>query len=188
MKKKKIVLAVTGASGIVYGVALAKALKRLRHQVFIVVSDAAKKVAEYEFPKALAELKKCGKVYSEKEIDAPVASGSFRADAMVVCPCSTKTLAAIAHGYSYNLVVRAADVMLKERKRLVLVLRETPLHSIHLENALKLSRMGVIVLPACPGFYPKPKEIKDLINHLVGKVLDSLEIENKLFKRWGVKK
>lgn len=185
MKKLKIILATTGASGICYAMALAKALRK--HKIFIVVTDSAKKVMEHEEPHALFELKKCGAVFEEHVIDAPFASGSFKADAMIVCPCSMKTLAAVACGFSHNLVARAADVMIKERKPLVLVLREMPLSPIHLENALKLSRLGVVVMSASPGFYHKPKKIEDLVNHVAGKVLDAIGLEHKLFKRWGSK-
>ncbi|NYZ78046.1 UbiX family flavin prenyltransferase [Candidatus Micrarchaeota archaeon] len=181
----KIILAVTGASGISYALVLAKALQK--HQLFIVVTDSAKKVMMHEEPDALSELKKCGAVFEEHAIDAPIASGSFKADAMIVCPCSMKTLAAIACGFSHNLVARAADVMIKERKPLVLVLREMPLSAIHLENALKLARLGVVIIPASPGFYHKPKKIEDLVNHVAGKVLDIIGLENELFKRWGSK-
>lgn len=185
MKKMKIILAVTGASGVCYALSLAKALQK--QELFIVVTDSAKRVFEHEEPRALTELRKCGEVFGEDEIDAPIASGSFKPDAMIVCPCSMKTLAAIACGFSHNLVARAADVMLKERKPLVLVLREMPLSAIHLENALKLARLGVVIMPASPGFYHKPKKIEELINHVAGKVLDAIGVEHEIFKRWGSK-
>ncbi len=184
----KIIVALTGASGIAYGLRLAEALKT--EKLSIIVSENAKKVMGYEIGdagKTLKELEKYGNLYNENEIDAPPASGSSSFDAMVVCPCSMKTLSAIANGYSYNLITRSADVMLKERRKLVLVPRETPVSAIHLENMLKLSRLGVIMLPASPGLYNKPKSIDDIVNFIVGKILDSLRVENSLYKRWDAK-
>lgn len=184
----KIILALTGASGIPIGTRLAEALKG--HELSIIVSENAKKVIEYEVGdagKVLAELRRYGKVYNEVDIDAPPASGSALFDAMVVCPCSMKTLSAIANGYCYNLITRSADVMLKEGRKLILVPRETPVSAIHLENMLKLSRLGVVILPASPAFYHKPKKIEDMVDFLVGKILDSLRIKNKLYKRWNAR-
>lgn len=180
----KIVLAVTGASGTIYATTLAKALKESRCELHIVVSESAGKVMEYELPDALEALKKYGTVYNEKQIDAGIASGSFGCNAVVICPCSMNTLASVAHGFSNNLITRVADVAIKEGQKLVLVPREMPFSVIHLENMLKLARLGVIILPACPGFYHKPKTIQDLANHVAGKVMDSLKISNNLFNRW----
>lgn len=174
----KIIVAITGASGLVYGARLVEELKKTGSKVFVVVTKNAEKVARYEkirLPKA---------TFEETEIDASIASGSFKADAMVVCPCSMKTLAAIAHGYADNLVIRAADVMIKEQRKLILAIRETPMSAIHLENALKLSRLGVQIMPACPGFYHNPKKVGDIIDFFVGKILDQLGIEHRLYKRW----
>jgi 4-hydroxy-3-polyprenylbenzoate decarboxylase len=181
----RIVLGVTGASGVVYGVRLAEELAKSRIDLTIIVSDAAEKVLGSEMPEALEELPKLGRVLSEHEIEADVASGSARFDATVICPCSMRTLSSIANGYADNLISRSADVALKEHKKLVLVVRETPLNAIHLENMLKLARLHVVILPASPGFYHKPKTIDDLVNHVVGKIMDTLGIESNLFKRWG---
>ena len=181
---KRIVLAVTGASGMGYAVTLAEALKKAGCELFIVVSDNAKTVMKYEQKDALAKLKKCGQMFDERRIDANIASGSFDYDAMIVCPCSMKTLAAIASGFSYNLITRAADVAIKEQRKLVLVPREMPFSAIHLENMLKLARLGVVILPACPGFYHEPKSVQDLVNHVVGKIMDTAGIENEMFRRW----
>jgi 4-hydroxy-3-polyprenylbenzoate decarboxylase len=180
----KIILAITGASGVAIGVRLAEALRK--EALSIIVSENAKKVARYEVGdvKILNELKRYGKLYDENEIDAPTASGSSLYDAMVICPCSMKTLSAIANGFSYNLITRSADVMISERRKLILVPRETPLNPIHIENMLKLSKIGVIILPPMLSLYHKPKKVGDVVDFVVGKVLDSLGVENKLYKRW----
>jgi 4-hydroxy-3-polyprenylbenzoate decarboxylase len=180
----KVVLGVTGGSGAVYGVRLAEELARGGVDLVIIVSNAAKKVMGFEVPKGLRALGKCGRVLDEGEIGADVASGSAKFDATVICPCSTKTLAGIANGYADNLICRNADVALKEHRKLVLVIRETPLNAIHLENMLKLARLGVTIMPASPGFYHNPKSVEDMVNHVVGKVMDSLGLESNQFKRW----
>lgn len=179
----RVLVAITGASGAIYGLRLLEVLKQKRVESYCIVSDAAKKIIKHEISdkKYQSLIKDC---LDESEIEAPFSSGSFRLDAMIVAPCSMKTLAAIAHGYADNLITRTADVMLKERRKLVLLPRETPLSAIHLENMLKLSRFGVIILPAAPGFYHNPKRVNDLVDFIVGKVLDTLGIENNLFKRW----
>jgi len=179
---KKIVVAITGASGVVYGIRLVEELSKSR-DVYVVVSNAAKKVFQYEYPEGLRKIKNI-KIYSENDIDAPIASSSFCVDAMVICPCSMNTLAAISIGLSDNLIRRVADIMIKEGKKLILVLREMPFSQIHLENMLKLSKLGVVIMPACPGFYHKPKKIEDMINFVIGKILDNLAIKNNLYKRW----
>jgi 4-hydroxy-3-polyprenylbenzoate decarboxylase len=181
----KVVLGITGASGVVYGVRLAEELAKSGGQLSIVVSDAARQVLEEEVPDGLKELGKYGRLLTEHDLGADVSSGSSGFDATVICPCSMKTLSAVANGYAYNLICRSADVAIKEQRRLVLVVREMPLSAVHLENMLKLARLGVVVLPASPGFYHSPKTIEDLVNHVVGKVLDVLGVESNLFKRWG---
>ena len=173
----RIVLGVTGASGTIYGVRLASELRDAGVELAIIVSDAAKQVLAAEFPDGLKQLEGYGRTFSEHDLDADVSSGSAKTDAVVICPCSMKTLAAIANGYAYNLICRTADVALKEHRKLVLVAREMPLSAIHLENMLKLARLGTVILPASPGFYHQPKTIDDLVNHVVGKVLDALGIE-----------
>jgi 4-hydroxy-3-polyprenylbenzoate decarboxylase len=181
----KFVLGVTGASGAIYGVRLAAELRKAGVELSIVVSDAARKVLEAEVPDGLKELERCGRLLSEHDLDADISSGSARTDATVICPCSMKTLSAIANGYADNLICRCADVAVKEQRKLVLVLREMPLSAIHLENMLKLARLGVVILPASPGFYHGPETIEDLVNHVVGKVLDVLGVESNLFRRWA---
>jgi 4-hydroxy-3-polyprenylbenzoate decarboxylase len=180
----RIVLGITGASGAIYGVRLASELAKVE-SITIVVSDAAKDVLAAEVPNGLQKLAECGRVLSEHDLTADVSSGSAGVDAVVICPCSMKTLAAVANGYAHNLICRTADVAIKEGRRLILVVREMPLSAIHLENMLKLSRLGVVILPASPGFYHAPMTIDDLVNHVVGKVLDLLGVEGDLFKRWA---
>jgi 4-hydroxy-3-polyprenylbenzoate decarboxylase len=182
----RVVLGISGASGIVYGVRLAQELVKSGVSLTIIVSDAARKVSASEMAEALTVLPKQARVLGEHEIEADVSSGSTKFDATVICPCSMKTVSAIANGYADNLISRNADVALKEHRRLVLVVRETPLSAIHLENMLKLARLGVVILPASPGFYHNPKSIDDLVNHVVGKIMDALGIESNLFKRWAV--
>jgi len=179
----KIAVALTGASGTVYGLRLIEELESRGIDVTPIVSNAARKVMAYELEDSGAEA--LGGFTSEAEIDAGVASGSFKLDAMIIVPCSMKTLSAVASGYASNLIARTADVMIKEQRRLVIVPRETPLSAIHLENMLKLSRLGVTVLPAMPAFYHKPRSVEDMIDFVVGKILDSLEIENDLYRRWS---
>lgn len=181
----RVVLGVTGASGVIYGVRLASELKKSGIQVTSIVSDAAKIVLESEVPGGLEELEKCGELLSEHDLHADISSGSSKFDSTVICPCSMKTLSAIANGYAFNLICRNADVSIKEQRKVVLVVREMPLSAIHLENMLKLARLGVIILPASPGFYHKPKSLDDLVNHVVGKVLDALGVKANLFKRWA---
>lgn len=180
----RVVLGVTGASGVIYGVRLAAELQKSGTELTIVVSDAAKQVLTTEVPEGLKQLERSGRLLSEHNLDADISSGSVKADATVICPCSMKTLSAIANGYAYNLICRNADVAIKEHRKLVLVVREMPLNAIHLENMLKLARLGAVLLPASPGFYHKPKTIDDLVNHVVGKVMDVLGIESNLFERW----
>ncbi|RMF91083.1 MAG: UbiX family flavin prenyltransferase [Methanobacteriota archaeon] len=174
----KMAVAVTGASGVAYGVRLMEALDEMGVDYVCMVSEAAKKVASYE----LGGWK--GRCMDEDRLDGEVASGSARFDAMVIIPCSMKTLSAVANGYASNIITRAADVMIKEGKKLVLVPRETPLSQIHLENMLRLSKMGVVILPAMPGFYHRPETVEDMVDFIVGKVLDSLGIDNDLYRRW----
>lgn len=181
----RVVLGITGASGVIYGVRLAAELEKSGTDLTIILSDAAREVLAAEAPEAAEQLSKYGRMLSEHDIDADVSSGSVKFDATVVCPCSMKTLSAIANGYAYNLICRNADVALKERRKLVLVVRETPLNAIHLENMLNLARLGVTILPASPGFYYNPRSVDDLVNHVVGKIMDVLGVESNLFKRWS---
>jgi 4-hydroxy-3-polyprenylbenzoate decarboxylase len=174
----RILLAISGASGAIYGARMADALKEAGEDVKIVISSAAKKIAKEE------GIKLPPSDFGENDLECPYASGSNAPDAVIVCPCSLKTLGEIAHGIGSNLISRAAEVALKERKKLILVIRETPYSLIAIENMRLVTLAGGIVLPASPGFYHKPKNIKDLVDFVCGKVMDQLGIKHKLFKRW----
>lgn len=179
----RIVVAITGASGTIYGIRLVEYLSKT-NEVYVILTEGAKRTAKYEIENEV-KFPENVKVFSEKDIDAPIASSSFMTDAMVVCPCSMKTLSAISIGYSDNLVTRCADVILKEKRKLVLAFRETPLSSIHLENMLKLSLIGAIIFPLSPGWYHNPKNLENIVNFIIGKIADTLNIENNLYRRWG---
>ena len=181
-----IVIAITGASGVIYGVELLKALNELNIETGLLISDPAKIVMKYELKDYnLEKIESLAAHYFEaNEIDSSINSGSFKFDSLVIIPCSMKTVSAIANGYASNSITRVADVALKERRNLVLVPRETPLRAAHLENMLRISKEGGIILPAMPAFYHEPKDIKDMTDFVVGKVLDVLKIENEMFKRW----
>ncbi|MDK8179481.1 flavin prenyltransferase UbiX [Paenibacillus sp. UMB4589-SE434] len=195
-KQDRYVVGITGASGAIYGVRLVQALLEAGHFVHLLISDAGwrvlKEELDWEVTKrqvaiehAFGEQIHNIQYHPIQDIGASIASGSFRVKGMIIMPCSMGTLSAIAQGASDNLMARAADVMMKEDRPLIIVPRETPLHAIHLENMLKLSRMGVRMIPAMPAFYYRPQTLDDIINFLVGKVLDSLRIEHQLFTRWG---
>jgi 4-hydroxy-3-polyprenylbenzoate decarboxylase len=182
----KLVVAVTGASGAAYGVRLLEVLKERGVETFVVVSKAGLLTLRHEMGYSDREVRALAShYYSEEEMDAPIASGSFLVDGMVVAPCSTKTLACIAHDIESNLVVRAAMVALKERRPLLLLVRETPLTAIHLENMLRCARVGAIVMPASPSFYNRPKDVAAMVDQMVGRMLDALRIEHSLYRRWG---
>ena len=200
---KKITLAIAGASGAQYGFRLLQVLLDQGCEVHLLISAAAKQVCALEMSidlpnedKAIldyvAKKFQCDTtrlhLYSEKQWVAPVASGSNAPEAMIVCPCSSGTLSAIATGASDNLIERAADVMLKEQKKLILVHREMPLSVIHLEHQLTLGRLGVVIMPASPGFYHQPDSISDLIDFVVARILDHLAVEHQLMQRWGADK
>ena len=183
---KSIVVGITGASGVIYGVRILEVLSKLGMETHLIITRAGLKNLEIETNDNINGLESMAShVYDEEDFSAPLASGSFKVDGMVVAPCSIKTLSAIANSYSHNLLVRTADVMLKERRRLVLLVRETPLHEGHLELMIKVTRMGGVIMPPVPAFYHHPKTIEDLINQTIGKVLDLFSIDAKLFRRWG---
>ena len=182
----RLVVAITGASGVIYGKRLLEILREKGVETHLIVSKAAETVIRHELEMTKKDAERwASQIYNADDLCAPLTSGSFQTDGMVVIPCSMKTLAGIAHGYSDNLILRAADVTIKEGRKLVLVPRETPLSAIHLRNMLELARQGVIILPAMPAYYHKPKSINDLVDFVVGKVLDCLGIEHNLLKRWS---
>ena len=182
----RLIVAITGASGVIYGKRFLEALKEKNVETHLIISKAGEKMLQYELGVARRDLERLAShVYDEDLLTAPIASGSFITDGMAIIPCSMKTVAGIAHGYSENLILRAADVTLKEKRKLVVVPRETPLNAIHLRNLLELAMQGVAVIPAMPAFYHKPEKIEDLVDFIVGKVLDALGIEHNLFKRWS---
>jgi 4-hydroxy-3-polyprenylbenzoate decarboxylase len=185
--KKRIVLAVTGASGTIYAATLAEELgSRDDVELHVVISHAAEKVMQLETDLSPVDLtSQAHAAYDEHDIAAPPASGSWRHAGMIVCPCSMASLAAIATGLGNNLLHRAADVCLKEGMPLVLVPRETPLSEIHLKNMLAARRAGAVLLPACPGFYHRPRTVGSLAAHVAGKALDALDVPHRLFTRWG---
>ncbi|WP_285261059.1 flavin prenyltransferase UbiX [Halopseudomonas bauzanensis] len=200
MAERRVTLAVTGASGSQYALRLLDCLVRADVDVFFLISQAAQLVVATETelqlppkPQALEAFltehyqARAGqiRVFGKQDWMSPVASGSGAPSAMVVCPCSTGTLSAIATGASNNLIERAADVTLKERRKLILVPRESPYSTIHLENMLTLSRMGAVILPASPGFYHQPQSIDDLVDFVVARILNQLGIEQDLLQRWG---
>jgi len=182
------ILAITGASGAIYAKRFIEYFSEHQIPLNCIISDAGRKVWEIELEGNIEDmLPRSILLYSQNDLAAPMASGSFltQAQAMVILPCSMGTLANIAQGLANNLISRAADVMLKERRPLILVPRETPLNRIHLQNMLKVSEAGAIILPAMPGFYHRPQDIQDIVDFLVGKILDTLGLPHKLFKRWG---
>lgn len=187
MLKIRVVVAITGASGVKYGINLLDFLEdKDEVRTFLIISSAGKKLIDIETDFEVREIKKMAdRCFEENEMEASIASGSFIHDGMVIAPASQKTIGATANGFSNNLIVRAADVCLKEDRKLVVVPRETPLSDVHLENMLKLSRAGAKILPASPGFYHQPKEINDLVDFVAGRILDQFSIEHDLFKRWG---
>lgn len=181
-----MIIGITGASGVIYGVRTLEVLSRLGIETHLILTQAGLKNLEIETRYSLQELKSMAShVYDIEDLGANLASGSFRIDGMIVAPCSIKSLSGIAHSYSHNLLIRAADVMLKERRRLVLLVRETPLHEGHLELMVRVARMGGIIMPPVPAFYHQPKTIDELVNQTVGKVLDLFSIDHNLFARWG---
>ena len=195
-----IILAMTGASGAAYGLRLLECLIKADRTVYFMVSKAAQLVlateTQLEIPARPAEMEEWFslyykakpdqiKIFAREQWTAPVASGSHRASHMVICPCTTGTLSAVAHGSSDNLIERAADVMMKECRKLIMVVRETPFSTIHLENMLKLSQVGVTILPANPGFYYQPQTINELVDFIVARILDHIGIEHTLMPRWG---
>ena len=183
---KRIVVGMSGSSGVIYGIRILEILKENPEvQTHLILSQAAKMNIGIETDWAVQDVEQLAdEVHNIKNISASIASGSFHTDGMIVVPCSMKTLSGIANSYAENLIIRAADVMLKERRRLVIVPRESPLHTGHCELMLKASKIGAIICPPAPAFYTDPKTVDDIINHSVARVLDLFDIESDSLKRW----
>ena len=180
-----LIVAITGATGVVYGVEMLRVLKALGQETHLILSEAAGMNLAIETEYTVDDVRRLASVvYSNKDVGAAVASGSFRTRGMIVAPCTVKTLSAIANSFTYNLVVRAADVQLKEGRKLVLMVRETPLHKGHLELMTRAADCGAVILPPMPTFYHQPQSIMDIIHQSIGKALDQVGIEHQLFKRW----
>jgi len=182
----RLIVGITGSTGVIYGVRMLETLKKLNIESHLIMTEWAEKCISMEtehnsdYVKSLAT-----NVSDEKNMASSVSSGTHKIDGMIVAPCSMKTLSAIANGYDDTLVARAASVTIKESRKLILMVRETPLSAIHIENMLKLSRLGVVILPPVTEFYTKPKTINDIVNHGVGKCLDQFDLEHDLYPRWG---
>jgi len=186
---KRLVVGISGATGAIYGIRLLEFLSKSDIETHLVVSRSAEKTIRMETSWTLEQVKALATVtYNMEDVGADISSGSFQAEGMVVIPCSIKSLSAIANSYNENLLIRAADVALKERRKLVLVVRETPLHRGHLSLMMNVADAGGVILPPIPAFYFLPKTIDDLINHTVGRVLDVFSIDHRLFNRWGSQK
>jgi len=182
----KLVVGITGSTGVIYGIKLLEVLKEKNIETHLILTEWAQKCIAMETDYKLDQVKSLATTFSdENNMAASVSSGTHKIDGMIVIPCSMKTLSGIANGYDETLVARAAGVTIKESRKLVLVTRETPLTAINLENMLKLARLGVVILPPVPGFYTKPKTIDEIVSHTVGKCLDQFDIEHDLYKRWG---
>ncbi|MFC2010458.1 UbiX family flavin prenyltransferase [Chloroflexota bacterium] len=182
-----LIVGITGASGVIYGIRLLEVLSANKEvETHLIISEAGEQTLEYESDWDLKQVKALAdSCYDINDIGARLSSGSFKRDGMVIAPCSMKTLSALANSYADNLISRSGDATLKERKKLVLLARETPLHLGHLRNMEQLTEMGAVIFPPVPGFYHKPQTIQDLIDHTVGKVLDIFDIKHNLFQRWA---
>ena len=183
---KKLIVGISGATGAIYGIRLLQTLSKSDVETHLVITEAAENTIRMETDWKVEDIKSLAKVaYDIKDLGGDISSGSFLTEGMVIIPCSIKSLSGIANSFDENLLIRAADVILKERRKLVLAVRETPLHLGHIELMLQASRMGAILLPPLPAFYFHPKTIDDLVNHTVGKVLDLFNVNHHLFNRWG---
>ena len=182
---KRLIIGITGASGIIYGIRLLEFLKEFNIETHLIISKAARLTLHHETLLSIDDIKKLASVYHPiQDVSASIASGSFKTMGMIIAPCSMKTLGEIAHSIPGNLISRAADVVLKERRRLVIMPREAPLHLGHLQNMLNITQMGGIIYPPTPAFYLKPENIDELVNDTVARVLELFDIESKYLRRW----
>ncbi len=181
----RLIVGISGATGAIYGIRTLEVLRQLGVETHLIISDAGKKTVHLETGYDIHTIEKMAtEVHQTDNIGASIASGSFKTDGMIIAPCSMRSLSAIANSYNENLLIRAADVVIKERRRLVLVVRETPLHLGHLQLMTKVAAVGGIILPPMPAYYNLPKTMDDIINHTVGKILDQFDLEHTLFTRW----
>jgi len=182
-----LIVGITGASGAIYGIRLLEVLSSIKNvETHLIVSEPAEAIIKYETGRSIENVKELASfLYDIGDIGAQISSGSFKTDGMIVAPCTVKTMSAIANSYSENLLIRVGDVTLKERRRLLLLVRETPLHLGHLRNMERLCEMGAIIMPPAPAFYHKPQTIQDIVDHTVARMLDIFGIEHTLFRSWS---
>jgi 4-hydroxy-3-polyprenylbenzoate decarboxylase len=182
-----MIVGITGASGAIYGIRLLEVLSSIKDvETHLIVSEAAEAIIKYETGRRIEDVKALASFsYDIRDMAAQISSGSFKTDGMIVAPCTVKTMSALANSYSENLLIRVGDVTIKERRKLLLLVRETPLHLGHLRNMERLCEMGAIIMPPAPAFYYKPQTIQDIVDHTVGKMLDLFGIEHTLFQRWS---
>lgn len=181
-----LIIGITGASGAVYGIRLLEVLSSMKEvETHLIISEAGEVIISHETDWKIEDVKAMASFsYGIDDTSAPIASGSFKTDGMIIAPCTVKTMSALANSYANNLLTRAGDVTLKEGRKLVILLRETPLHTGHIRNMETLCQMGAIIMPPVPAFYHRPKTIQDIIDHTIGKILDIFGIEHSLFSRW----
>lgn len=181
-----LIIGITGASGVIYGIRLLEVLSEIKYvETHLVISEAAETTLKCETDLTPEDIRQLADyTYAIKDISAPISSGSFKTDGMIIAPCSVKTMSAISNSYNENLMIRAGDVTLKERRKLVLTVRESPLHLGHLRSMERLTEMGAVILPPVPAFYTRPKSIQEIIDYTVGKMLDIFDIEHNLYQRW----
>jgi flavin prenyltransferase len=182
-----LIIGITGATGVIYGIRLLEVLSSMKDiETHLIISEAGETTIRYETGRDISQVRKLASyAYDITDVGARLASGSFRRDGMVIAPCTVKTLSALANSYTDNLITRAADVTLKERQKLAVLFRETPLHLGHLRNLEKLAEIGAIILPPVPAFYHKPKTVEDIVDYTVGKTLDIFNIKHELYQRWN---
>jgi flavin prenyltransferase len=181
----RLIVGITGASGSLYAYTLIRALHQLNVETFVIATAMGEKVLRYECGTTMDEIKPYATILSNENLFAPISSGSVKTKGMVIVPCSMNTLGGIANGVGDTLMSRAASVVLKENRKLIIVPRETPLNLIHLENMVRLARAGACIMPASPGYYHRPKEIWELVNFMVARILDAFDIDHSLMTRWG---
>lgn len=186
VSKMRIIVGISGASGVLYGIRLLEVLRTYQNiETHLIITEAAQKNLQLETNKTVEEVKALATyVYENHDLAAPISSGSFSTEGMVIAPCSVKTLSGLANSFNVNLLIRAGDVSLKERRKLLIVFRETPLHLGHLRLLTQLAETGAIILPPVPAFYHHPQTIEDLIDHTIGKILDQFGLDHQLYKRW----